>query len=190
MTGSSQARKRISVAVISGFLGSGKTTLVDRILNNRDQRRIAVIVNDLGEHGADSRLLKGASLKHHRDVIELKNGCICCSLRDELAERITQLAKSDRFDYVLVESTGISEPLPVAAGFFADDDLGSALEDLVRVDAMITVVDAHNFPLEERHPAGSAHRARPRRRSQRVGRAGGAGRVRQHHRHQQDGPGG
>jgi G3E family GTPase len=148
VTGSGQARKRISVAVISGFLGSGKTTLVDRILNNADQRRIAVIVNDLGEHGAESRLLKGASLKHHRNVIELKNGCICCSLRDELAERITQLAKSDQFDYVLVESTGISEPLPVAAGFFADDDLGGALEDLVRVDAMITVVDALNFPLD------------------------------------------
>jgi G3E family GTPase len=148
VTGSSQARKRVPVAVISGFLGAGKTTLVDRILNNRDQRRIAVIVNDLGEYRNESRFLEGASLKHHRNVIELKNGCICCSLRDELAERITQLAKSDRFDYVLVESTGISEPLPVAAGFFADDEEGNALEDVVRVDAMITVVDALNFPLD------------------------------------------
>jgi G3E family GTPase len=148
VTGSGQDRERIPVAVISGFLGAGKTTLVDRILNNPDRRRIAVIVNDLGEHGAESRLLNGASLKHHRNVIELKNGCICCSLREELAERITQLAKSDRFDYVLVESTGISEPLPVAAGFFADDEAGNTLEDLVRVDAMITVVDALNFPLD------------------------------------------
>src|SRR5689334_12818938 len=141
-------RERTPVAVISGFLGAGKTTLLERILNNPGERRIAVIVNDLGEHGTESRLLKGTSLKHHRNVIELKNGCICCSLRDELASRLTQLVSSGQFDYVLVEATGISEPLPVAAGFFADDDVGSALEDQVRVDAMITVVDALNFPLD------------------------------------------
>jgi G3E family GTPase len=148
VTGSSQARQRIPVAVISGFLGSGKTTLVDRILNNPGRRRIAVIVNDLGQSRSESRFLEGASLKHHRDVIRLENGCICCSLRDDLAERIVQLARSERFDYVLIESSGISEPLPVAAGLFADDELGSQLEELVRVDAMITVVDALNFPLD------------------------------------------
>jgi G3E family GTPase len=148
VVGLTHARERTPVAVISGFLGAGKTTLVERILNNPGNRRIAVIVNDLGEHGAESRLLKGASLKHHRNVIELKNGCICCSLRDELASRLTQLVNSGQFDYVLVEATGISEPLPVAAGFFADDDVGNALEDQVRVDAMITVVDALNFPLD------------------------------------------
>jgi G3E family GTPase len=136
------------VAVISGFLGAGKTTLVDRILNNPQGRRIAVIVNDIGEYSAEAKLLSGASLKHHRNVIELKNGCICCSLRDELVERLTQIASSDQFDYILVEATGISEPLPVAAGFFNDDEFGSTLDDVVRVDAMITVVDALNFPLD------------------------------------------
>jgi G3E family GTPase len=148
VSGSNHGRERIPVAVISGFLGAGKTTLIDRILNNREQRRIAVIVNDLGEFSFDSRFLEGASLKHHRNVIELKNGCICCSLRDELAERISQLAASELFDYVLVESTGISEPLPVAAGFFSDEENGNSLDDIVRVDAMITVVDALNFPLD------------------------------------------
>lgn len=144
----SDERKRLPVAIISGFLGAGKTTVIERILNNRDKRRIAVVVNDLGEHGAEPRLLKGHGLRHHENVIRLDNGCICCSLRDELAARISEIAKSDQFDYVLVESTGISEPLPVAAGFFAEDELGQQLEDVVRVDAMITVVDALNFPLD------------------------------------------
>lgn len=145
---SDSTRPRLPVAVISGFLGAGKTTLIDRILNNPQGRRIAVIVNDIGEYNADARLLNGANLKHHKNIIELKNGCICCSLRDELAERITQLVASDQFDYILVEATGISEPLPVAAGFFADDELGNTLDDVVRVDCMITVVDALNFPLD------------------------------------------
>lgn len=148
MSDNGHDERRIPVAIISGFLGAGKTTLIDRILNNPGNRRIAVIVNDLGEYSAESRFLDGASLRHHKGVIELKNGCICCSLRDELAERISQIAKSDQFDYVLVEATGISEPMPVAAGFFADDEQGNALEDIVRVDATITVVDAHNFPLD------------------------------------------
>ena len=145
---SDSTRPRLPVAVISGFLGAGKTTLIDRILNNPQGRRIAVIVNDIGEYNADARLLNGASLKHHKNIIELKNGCICCSLRDELAERMTQLVASDQFDYIVVEATGISEPLPVAAGFFADDELGNTLDDVVRVDCMITVVDALNFPLD------------------------------------------
>jgi G3E family GTPase len=148
VSNSTPARRRLPVAVISGFLGAGKTTLVDRILNNPQGRRIAVIVNDIGEYSAEAKLLSGASLKHHRNVIELKNGCICCSLRDELAERISQIASSNQFDYILVEATGISEPLPVAAGFFSDDEFGVTLEDVVRVDAMITVVDALNFPLD------------------------------------------
>jgi len=144
----SHERKRVPVAIICGFLGAGKTTVIERILNNPGTRRIAVVVNDLGEHGAESRLLKGAGLKHHQNVIRLENGCICCSLRDELAARITEIVKSDQFDYVLVESTGISEPLPVAAGFFAEDEFGEELDEMVRVDAMITVVDALNFPLD------------------------------------------
>lgn len=148
VSGPSEDKPRLPVAVISGFLGAGKTTLVQRILNNREGRRVAVIVNDIGEYSADAKLLKGASLKDHQNIIELKNGCICCSLRDELADRLTQIASSNQFDYVLVEATGISEPLPVAAGFFTDDEFGNTLDDLVRVDAMITVVDAMNFPLD------------------------------------------
>jgi G3E family GTPase len=138
----------VPVAIISGFLGAGKTTVIERIVNNPGKLRVAVIVNDLGENGGEPRLLKGPSLRHHDNVIRFENGCICCSLRDELAARITEIAKSDQFDYVLVEATGISEPLPVAAGFFSEDELGVQLEDLVRVDAMITVVDALNFPLD------------------------------------------
>jgi G3E family GTPase len=136
------------LSFISGFVGSGKTSLVDRILNNPAGRRIAAIVNDLDDFGADTRLLGGPSLKHHDHIIELKNGCICCSLRGELRERVARLAESDRFDYVLVEASGISEPLPVAAGFLGEDETGSMLDDTVRVDAMITVVDALNFPLD------------------------------------------
>jgi G3E family GTPase len=144
----SHERKRLPVAIISGFLGAGKSTLIERILNNPGKLRIAVIVNDLGENGGEPRLLKGTGLKNRENVLRLDNGCICCSLRDELAARIKEIAKSDQFDYVLVEATGISEPLPVAAGFFSEDDLGMELEDLVRVDAMISVVDALNFPLD------------------------------------------
>jgi G3E family GTPase len=144
----SHEQKRLPVAIISGFLGAGKTTVIERILNNPGNLRIAVIVNDLGEQGHETRLLKGNGLRHHDNVIRLENGCICCSLRDELAARIGEIAKSDQFDYILVESTGISEPLPVAAGFFSEDELGMELDDVVRVDAMITVVDALNFPLD------------------------------------------
>jgi len=142
-----EPKDRLPVVVISGFVGSGKTTLVDRILSNPEGRRIAAIVND-GDFGSDARLMRGARLKHHKDVLELKNGCICCSLRQELAERVTSIASSQRFDYLLIEATGITEPLPVAASFFADDEFGGALDDVVRVDAMITVVDALNFPLD------------------------------------------
>ncbi len=140
-------KDRLPVVVISGFVGAGKTTLVDRILSNPGDRRIAAIIND-GDFGSEARLMRGARLKHHKDVIELRNGCICCSLRDELAERISSIASSQHFDYLLIEATGITEPLPVAASFFADDEFGNALDDTVRVDAMITVVDALNFPLD------------------------------------------
>ena len=147
MSSPAEPKDRLPVVVISGFVGSGKTTLVDRILSNPEGRRIAAIVND-GDFGSDARLMRGARLKHHKDVLELKNGCICCSLRQELAERVTSIASSQRFDYLLIEATGITEPLPVAASFFADDEFGGALDDVVRVDAMITVVDALNFPLD------------------------------------------
>jgi len=148
VTGAELSRPRVPVAVISGFLGAGKTTLIQRILNNPQGRRIAVIVNDIGEYSADAKLMAGATLKHHSNITVLKNGCICCSLRDELAERITRIVESGQFDYIVVEATGISEPLPVAAGFFSDDQEGRTLDEIVRVDAMITVVDALNFPLD------------------------------------------
>lgn len=147
MSSPAEPKDRLPVVVISGFVGAGKTTLVDRILSNPEGRRMAAIVND-GDFGSDARLMRGARLKHHKDVLELKNGCICCSLRQELAERVTSIASSQRFDYLLIEATGITEPLPVAASFFADDEFGGALDDVVRVDAMITVVDALNFPLD------------------------------------------
>jgi G3E family GTPase len=158
VTDGSGSERRIPLAFISGFLGAGKSTLVDRILNNRDGRRIAAIVNDLDDFRADSRLLGGPRLNHHDNVIELRNGCICCSLRTELRDRVTQLTQSNRFDYLLVEATGISEPLPVAAGFLGEDEEGNLLEESVRVDAMITVVDALNFPLD--YEKGDALRER------------------------------
>lgn len=147
MTGAPSSRSRLPIAIISGFTGAGKTTLIDRILHNPEGRRIAAIING-ADTGGDAGLLKRTRLKHHKNVMELTNGCICCSLRDELAERLRELASSNCFDYVLVEATAITEPLPVAAGFFMEDDSGGALEDVVRVDAMITVVDALSFPLD------------------------------------------
>jgi G3E family GTPase len=140
--------RRLPLAFISGFVGAGKSTLVERILNSSRGRRIAVIVNDLDDFSADGRPLGGARLRHHDNVIQLRNGCICCSLRDELRAQINRMVTSDQFDYVLVEASGISEPLPVVAGFLGDEELNGQLEELVRVDATITVVDAHNFPLD------------------------------------------
>jgi G3E family GTPase len=145
--------QRLPITVFSGFLGSGKTTLLDRVLNNNDGRRMAAIVNNVSEHSFDTRLLNGASLKHHRNIIELKNGCICCTRRDDLVEQVNKLAASNEFDYLLIESTGISEPLPVAATFFLDDEFGNTLDDIVRLDTMVTVVDALNFPLDYEHAA-------------------------------------
>ncbi len=140
--------RRLPVAFISGFLGAGKSTLIERVLNNAQGLRIAVIVNDLGDFGTEARLLGGARLRHHDHIVELRNGCICCSLRTELRERIQRMLLSEQFDYVLVEASGISEPLPVVAGFLGDEEAGDPIEDAVRVDAMITVVDALNFPLD------------------------------------------
>jgi G3E family GTPase len=140
--------RRLPVAFISGFLGAGKTTLVERILNNTQGRRVAAIVNDLDDFSADARLLGGTRLRHHDHVIQLRNGCICCSLRGELREQVSRLVMNDHFDYVLVEASGISEPLPVVAGFLGDEEITSQLDESVRVDAMITVVDALNFPLD------------------------------------------
>ena len=139
--------KKLPVTVLSGFLGAGKTTVLSHILNNREGKKVAVIVNDMSEINIDSSIVKNeVSLNHSEEkLVEMSNGCICCTLREDLLEEVNKLAKEDRFDYLVIESTGISEPLPVAETFtFADED-GISLGDVADLDTMVTVVDAVNF---------------------------------------------
>ena len=139
--------KKLPVTVLSGFLGAGKTTVLSHILNNRDGKRVAVIVNDMSEINIDSAVVQNeVSLNRSEEkLVEMSNGCICCTLREDLLEEVNTLAKAGRFDYLVIESTGISEPLPVAETFtFADED-GVSLSDVADLDTMVTVVDAVNF---------------------------------------------
>ena len=138
---------RLPVTVLSGFLGAGKTTILSNILNNRDEKKVAVIVNDMSEINIDSAIIQNeVSLNRSEEkLIEMSNGCICCTLREDLLEEVTKLAQQKRFDYLVIESTGISEPLPVAETFTFSDEDGVSLSDVANLDTMVTVVDAVNF---------------------------------------------
>ena len=139
--------KRLPVTVLSGFLGAGKTTVLSNILNNRKNKKVAVIVNDMSEINIDSSIIKSeVSLNQSEEkLVEMSNGCICCTLREDLLEEVTKLAKMERFDYLVIESTGISEPLPVAETFTFSDENGISLSDVANLDTMVTIVDAVNF---------------------------------------------
>lgn len=139
---------KIPVTVLSGFLGAGKTTILNHILNNRENMKVAVIVNDMSEVNIDAQLVeKGSALSRTEEkLVQLSNGCICCTLRDDLVKEVTRLVENGNFDYLLIEGTGIAEPMPIAQSFsYAFEDLGVDLTKISRLDTMVTVVDGFNF---------------------------------------------
>lgn len=142
------SNNRIPVTVLSGYLGSGKTTVLNHVLHNRDGLKVAVIVNDMSEVNIDADLVRGEGSLSRTDekLVEMSNGCICCTLREDLVQEVQKLVQENRFDYILIESTGISEPVPVAQTFVYPDEVsGVQLSDLARLDCMVTVVDANRF---------------------------------------------
>lgn len=148
--------KKLPITVLSGFLGAGKTTLMNHLLANREGLRVAVIVNDMSEINVDGKLIRT-----EETLVELSNGCICCTLRDDLLKEVAKLAREDRFDYLLIESSGISEPLPVAQTFSFDVDPGVGLRDLAVLDTLVTVVDASRFLAEVEEGKNEAENGKP-----------------------------